>query len=151
MEFENPLPGSMGGTTNPRKHSMKTITLLAAVGMLGALPLSAADVQASVVTSSGTLSAYEPGSSFVVKETSGPVTYGYAPQVTYVTRSGTVIPETELRQRLVVGRPVSVQYVTEGERRLINRVIVDDGEVEAVEKVDKVKKVEVEADDDDDD
>ena len=128
---------------------MKTITLLAAVGMLGTMPVAAADVAAtSVVTSSGTLSSYEPGSSFVMTESSGPVTYAYGPQVTYVTRSGTVIPETELRQRLVAGRPVSVQYVTEGDRRVINRVIVDDGEVQTV---DKVKKVEVEDDDDDDD
>jgi hypothetical protein len=98
--------------------------------MLGAMPLAAADVEASVVTSTGTLSQFEPGTTFVMTEPTGPVTYHYGPKVVYVTRSGAIIPEPELRTRLVVGRPVSVHYATEGDRRIINRVVVDDDDAD---------------------
>ena len=42
----------------------------------------------SVTTSSGTLHEYTPGTTFIVKETSGPVTYKYGTTVTYVTKKG---------------------------------------------------------------
>jgi hypothetical protein len=119
----------MGKTENP-KLNMKTLILLVTAGMLSALPLAAADVEASVVTSTGTVAQYVPGSTFVMTEPTGPVTYAYGPQVTYVTRSGTVIPETELRSRIVAGTPVSVHYVTEGDRRVIRRVVVDSDDID---------------------
>jgi hypothetical protein len=107
---------------------MKTFALIAAaVGMLGALPLTAQDVRAAtVVTSRGTVSAFEPGTRFVVTEPSGPVTYSYGPNVVYKTSSGVVIPESEYRTRFVSGAPVRVHYVTEGDRRVIKRVVLRD-------------------------
>lgn len=77
-------------------------------------------------TSSGTITEYAPGSTFVMKETSGPVTYGYGPTVTYVTRSGKVLTDADVKTRIKVGAPVSVTYRTEGERRLIDRIEIDD-------------------------
>src|SRR4051795_7256667 len=104
---------------------MKTITLLAAaVGMLAALPLKADDVK--IVSSRGTVSAYEPGTRFVVTEPTGPVTYNYGPNVVYKTSSGTVIPESEYRTRFVSGAPVRVHYVQEGDRRVVKRVVLRD-------------------------
>jgi len=77
-------------------------------------------------TGTGTITEYAPGTTFIVKETSGPVTYRYGKTVTYVTKSGKVITEDALRTRIRVGLPVSVQYVLDGENRVISRVVIDD-------------------------
>jgi len=77
-------------------------------------------------TSSGTLTEYTPGSTFIMKEASGPVTYAYGPSVTYVTKSGKVLTDDDVKTRIKVGSPVHVTYRTEGDRRLISRVEVDD-------------------------
>ena len=77
-------------------------------------------------TTTGTLSEYVPGKTFIVKETSGPVTYHYGKKVTYVTKKGTTLTEDQVRTRIKVGIPVSVHYMTEGENRVISRVEVDD-------------------------
>ena len=77
-------------------------------------------------TSSGTVTEYVPGTKFIVKETSGPVTYHYGKKVTYVTKSGKALSESDVKTRIKVGAPVSVHYVTEGDRRVINRVEIDD-------------------------
>jgi hypothetical protein len=92
----------------------------------------AADVTGSTTTtttttrSSGTISEYVPGSSFVVKESSGPIKYRYGKKVTYVTRSGKTLSDDEVRTRIKVGAPVSVQYSNEGEDRVIDRVEIED-------------------------
>jgi hypothetical protein len=78
----------------------------------------------------GTIVEYTPGSAFVVRETSGPVTYRYGEGVTYITRSGTALTEEQVRTRVKVGAPVRVHYITEGEDRILNRVEIDDDEVE---------------------
>jgi hypothetical protein len=77
-------------------------------------------------TGTGTITEYTPGTTFIVKETSGPVTYRYGKTVTYVTKSGKVIAEDALKTRIRVGLPVSVHYVTDGDNRVISRVVIDD-------------------------
>jgi hypothetical protein len=77
-------------------------------------------------TSTGTVTEYVPGTTFIVKETTGPVTYRYGTKVVYVTSSGKAIPEAELKTRIKVGNPVSVEYVSEGDARVVNRVVIDD-------------------------
>ena len=77
-------------------------------------------------TSTGTITEYSPGSAFVVKETSGPVTYRYGETITYVTRSGKTLTDDEVRARVKVGIPVNVQFSTEGEDRIINRIEIED-------------------------
>jgi hypothetical protein len=77
-------------------------------------------------TSSGTITEYTPGSTFIVKETSGPVTYRYGKSVTYVTKSGKTISDAELKTRIKVGAPVHVHYTTDGDARVISRVEIDD-------------------------
>ncbi len=77
-------------------------------------------------TSTGTLHEYTPGTTFVVKETSGPVKYRYGKSVTYVTKKGKTLSEDQVKARIRVGVPVSVQYSTEGETRVVNRVEIDD-------------------------
>ncbi|TLD69439.1 hypothetical protein FEM03_17500 [Phragmitibacter flavus] len=77
-------------------------------------------------TSTGTLHEYSPGKTFIVKETSGPMNYRYGQSVTYVTKSGQTLTEEQVRTRVKVGVPVSVQYATEGETRVVNRIIIAD-------------------------
>ena len=77
-------------------------------------------------TSKGTISEYAPGKTFIVKETSGPVTYRYGKKVTYVTRGGKTLTDDDVRTRIKVGVPVSVNYVTEGDTRVISRVELDE-------------------------
>jgi hypothetical protein len=111
---------------------MKTPYILLACGLLTAGALVAEDrtttttTKTTTTTGSGTITEYSPGTTFVVKEKSGPVTYHYGKKVTYVTKSGKEIPEGELKTRIRVGTPVSVDYATEGDTRVINRVVIDD-------------------------
>jgi hypothetical protein len=112
---------------------MKTAFLLLACGLLCAGTAVAADKEKTTTTtttktttSTGTIAEYSPGSTFVVKESSGPVTYRYGKKVTYVTKSGAEIPEAELRTRIKVGSPVSVHYDMEGDHRVVNKVVIDD-------------------------
>lgn len=114
---------------------MKTTLLLLASGLLCTGALVGADKEktttettktTTTTSSSGTITEYSPGTTFVVKESSGPVTYKYGKKVTYVTKSGKEIPEGELKTRIKVGSPVSVDYATEGDTRIVNRVVIDD-------------------------
>lgn len=77
-------------------------------------------------TGTGTITEYVPGATFIVKETTGPVTYRYGKKVAYVTKSGKIITEDVVKTRIKVGAPVSVHYVLDGENRVISRVVIDD-------------------------
>jgi len=80
----------------------------------------------SVTTSTGTIHEYTPGSTFIVKETSGPVNYRYGTSVTYVTKSGKTLTEEQVKTRIKVGVPVSVYYASEGDARVVNKIEIDD-------------------------
>jgi len=104
----------------------KTLLTLACALVASAAIAADAETTTTTTTSSGTLTEYTPGSAFVVKESSGPVTYRYGKHVTYVTKSGKTLDEDAIRTRLKVNTPVSVGYTTEGDNRVINRVEIDD-------------------------
>lgn len=74
----------------------------------------------------GTITSFEPGTSIVLKETSGPRTYKYGKTVTYVTKSGKTISADDVKTRIRVGIPVHVTYATEGSDYVVNRVVVDE-------------------------
>lgn len=107
----------------------KTILSLAIVALT---PVAFAQVTSTTTTTTsstvgtGTITEYSPGQTFIVKETSGPVTYRYGKKVTYVTKKGKTLTDDEVRTRIKVGAPVSVQYATEGDARVISRVEIDD-------------------------
>ena len=82
--------------------------------------------ETKTTTSTGTLEEYGPGSTFVVKETSGPIKYRYGKKVTYVTKSGKTLTDDDVKTRIKVGAPVSVHYSSEGEDRVVERVEIDD-------------------------
>jgi hypothetical protein len=107
---------------------MKTLLITAAVGMMALASVSAQTATTTVTTSTGTgtLHQYTPGSAFVVKETAGPISYTYGPEVVYATRAGVVLTPEQVQTRIRVGVPVNVEYVPQGETRVIRRVIVDE-------------------------
>src|SRR4051812_26535741 len=116
----------------PNKNRKMKKILLPILALCASAAFAADAVQQSTTTttktttSTGTVSEYAPGTTFVVKESSGPVTYRYGKTTTYVTRSGKKLSDDEVRTRIKVGAPVSVHYITEGDNRVINRVEIDD-------------------------
>ena len=102
-----------------------TILALSCAALVAGTAIGA-EVVTTTTSSSGTLHEYSPGSTFVVKESKGPVTYRYGKKVTYVTKSGKTLSAADVKTRIKVGVPVSVHYATEGDARVINRIEVDD-------------------------
>jgi len=74
----------------------------------------------------GTINTFTPGTSIVLRETSGPRTYRFGKTVTYVTKSGKVLDEDAVRTRIKIGVPVHVHYAGEGDNMLVDRVILDE-------------------------
>ena len=75
---------------------------------------------------SGTITEYSPGSTIVLKETSGPRHYRFGKNVTYVTRSGKVLDPDVVKTRVKVGVPVRVHYTGTGDAMMVDRVILDE-------------------------
>jgi len=111
--------------TKTKPYHMKKTLLVVVCSMLASAAILA-DEKTTTVTSTGTISEYSPGTTFVIKETSGPVTYHYGKTVTYVTKKGKALTDDEVRTRIRVGAPVTVHYLTEGNDRVISRVEVDE-------------------------
>lgn len=109
---------------------MKIILLTLAFAVIGATAALADDKTVTTTTTStvgtGTITEYSPGASFVVKETSGPVTYKYGEKVTYVTRSGKTLSDADVKTRIKVGAPVRVHYAADGDAKVISKVEIDD-------------------------
>ncbi|HXI73947.1 MAG TPA: hypothetical protein VNG94_00070 [Pyrinomonadaceae bacterium] len=75
---------------------------------------------------SGTITEYSPGSTIVLKETSGPKHYRFGKSVTYVTRSGKVLDEDVMKTRIKVDIPIRVHYTKTGDAMMVDRVILDE-------------------------
>jgi hypothetical protein len=105
--------------------------LLLSMALAVAAPFAWAQVSETTTTTtttegSGTITAFTPGTTIVLKESSGPRTYRFGKTVTYVTRSGKVLDENTVRTRIKVGVPVRVHYLGEGDAMLVDRVILDE-------------------------
>jgi hypothetical protein len=110
-------------------NTMKKILLSIALAV--AAPFAWGQVSESTTTTTttqgrGTIKEYTPGSTIVLKETSGPRTYRFGKTVTYVTRSGKALDEDTVRTRVKVGIPVQVHYVGTGDNIMVDRVILDE-------------------------
>ncbi|MEZ0277056.1 MAG: hypothetical protein ACAH88_19255 [Roseimicrobium sp.] len=109
---------------------MKTLLLTLTLALFGAGAALADDKTVTTTTSTtmgtGTITEYTPGTTFVLKETSGPVTYKYGEKVTYVTKSGKTLSDDEVKTRIKVGSPVRVHYAASGDTKVINKVEIDD-------------------------
>jgi len=104
--------------------------LILSIALAVAAPFAWAQVSETTTTTttegSGTITTYTPGSSIVLKESSGPRTYRFGKKVVYVTKSGKELDEATVRTRVRVGVPVHVHYVGEGDNMLVDRVILDE-------------------------
>jgi len=74
----------------------------------------------------GTITEFSPGSTNVLKETTGPVHYRFGKKVVYVTRSGKELDPTMVQERVKVGVPVHVHYVGTGDNMVVDRVVLDE-------------------------
>jgi hypothetical protein len=111
---------------------MKSTLLILTCAFMGAATLTAQQSNTTTTTTrtvtygNGTISEYIPGTTFIVKESTGPVTYRYGKKVVYETKDGKVISETDLPTRVKVGTPVQVYYDMDGNARVVSRVVVND-------------------------
>jgi hypothetical protein len=108
---------------------MKKVLLSMALAV--AAPFAWAQVSETTTTTtttegSGTITEFSPGSTIVLKESTGPKHYRFGKSVTYVTRGGRVLDEATVKTKIRVGVPVRVHYVGEGENVLVDRVILDE-------------------------
>lgn len=107
---------------------MKTIVISLALAVVA--PFAWAQVSETTTTTTttgaGTITEYTPGSTIVLKETSGPRTYHFGNTVTYVTRSGKVLDADTVKTRVRVGIPVRVHYVGTGDNVMVDRVTLDE-------------------------
>jgi hypothetical protein len=108
------------------KISILSVAIAALVTSAIGQTTSTSTTTTTTTSGTGTLTEYAPGERFIVKETSGPVTYHYGKKVTYVTKSGKTLTDADVRTRIKVGAPVRYDYATEGDRRVISRVEIDD-------------------------
>ena len=104
--------------------------LLLSIGLAAIAPLAwgqtSSTTTTTTTTGSGTITEFTPGSTIVLKESSGPRTYHFGKEVTYVTRSGKVIEPDVVRTRIKIGLPVHVEFTCEGDNMLVNRVVLDE-------------------------
>ena len=106
--------------------------LMLSIGLAAVAPLAFGQTSATntttttTTTGSGTITEFSPGSTIVLKESSGPRTYRFGKEVVYVTRSGKVIEPDVVRTRIKIGLPVHVQFTGEGDNMMVNRVIIDE-------------------------
>ena len=111
------------------QNTMKKILL--SIVLAVAAPFAWAQVSETTTTTTttegnGTITDYSPGSTIVLKETSGPRTYRFGKTVTYVTRSGNVLDPDVVKTKVRVGVPVHVHYAGTGDNVMVDRVIVDE-------------------------
>jgi hypothetical protein len=105
--------------------------LLLSLALATVAPFAWGQVSSTTTTTtttegSGTITSFTPGSTIVLKETTGPKSYRFDKTVTYVTRSGKTLDEDTVRTRVRVGVPVRVHYVGEGDSMMVDRVILDE-------------------------
>jgi len=105
--------------------------LLLSLALAAVAPFAWGQVSSTTTTTtttegSGTITSFTPGSTIVLKESTGPRSYHFGKTVTYVTKSGKVLDEDTVRTRIRVGIPVHVHYVGEGDAMLVDRVVLDE-------------------------
>ena len=102
--------------------------VLAVVAPFAWAQVSETTTTTTTTEGNGTITEYTPGSTIVLRETSGPRTYHFGKTVTYVTRSGKVLDADVVRTRVKVGIPVPVRvhYVGTGDNVMVDRVTLDE-------------------------
>jgi hypothetical protein len=102
------------------------IALAIAASFVWAQTSSETTTTTTTTTGGGVITEYTPGSSIVLKESSGPRHYRFGDKVVYVTKGGKTLDEETVKTRIKVGVPVHVHYVGEGDDMTVDRVILDE-------------------------
>ena len=108
---------------------MKRIILCMALGLAAPFawaPVSQTTTTTATTEGNGTITEYTPGTSIVLRETTGPRHYRFGKKVVYVTKSGRELDEDTVRTRVRVGVPVHVHYLGEGDDMMVDRVTLDE-------------------------
>ena len=106
----------------PMMTSLPALTAFAVSGL--AIAAGTETTGAIPLKDGSTLHIYQDGKMTMEDKVGRPQTM---PQGTPMeTKSGKVITQDMLNTRVRVGNPVSVHYVTDGNNRVISRVVVDD-------------------------
>jgi hypothetical protein len=105
--------------------------LLLSMALAVAAPFAWAQVSETTTTTTttegtGTITEFSPGSTIVLKESSGPRHYRFGKRVVYVTKSGKELDEATVRTRVRVGAPVHVHYTGTGDSMVVDRVVLDE-------------------------
>jgi hypothetical protein len=105
--------------------------MLLSIALAFVAPFAWAQVSETTTTTTttegtGTITEFSPGSTIVLKESSGPRHYRFGKTVTYVTRSGKVLGEDTVTTKIKVGVPVRVHYTGTGDNVMVDRVILDE-------------------------
>src|SRR3984893_4691637 len=105
--------------------------MLLSIALAFVAPFAWAQVSETTTTTTttegtGTITEFSPGSTIVLKESSGPRHYRFGKTVTYVPRSGKVLDEDTVRTKIKVGVPVRVHYTGTGDNVMVDRVILDE-------------------------
>lgn len=105
--------------------------LLLSIALASVAPFAWGQVSQTTTTTtttdaSGTITEYTPGSAIVLKESSGPVSYHFGRHVTYVSRSGKLLDEAMVKEKVKVGVPVRVHYTGTTPDMTVDRVILDE-------------------------
>src|SRR6266850_4025535 len=126
----NPESGALRPIAHQEERNNMKKTVLS-IALAAVAPFAWGQVSSTTTTTStteggGTITEFTPGSTIVLKESSGPRTYRFGKTVTYVTKSGKVLDEDTVRTRIRVGIPVRVHYVGTGENVMVDRVTLDE-------------------------
>jgi hypothetical protein len=113
-------------TKRNMKKTLLSIALAVAAPIAWAQTTSETTTTTTTTEGGGTITEFSPGSTIVLKESTGPKHYRFGKTVTYVTKSGKTLDEDTVRTRIKVGVPVHVHYVGEGDSMMVDRVILDE-------------------------
>jgi hypothetical protein len=84
--------------------------------------MSWAEVTVRTVTSAGAIEQFAPGSELVIRTetTPDPIRYSVTRETTFVDETGTPVAV----EKIVRGVPVNIEYVRDGNRMIVSKVIV---------------------------
>ena len=84
-------------------------------------PATTTETSTTTTTASGTVTTYEPGKTIVVKSEEGPVSFALGTAARIVNGAGKIVTAP-----LRAGQKVRVYYTGTGERRVVERVQVEE-------------------------
>jgi hypothetical protein len=103
-----------------------TLSMALALGLFASVPVSAADTAVTTTekttTYSGVVSEVNPTTSTIILKSEAapaPVTYNFTKETVFVDAQGKVVTYETIKNS-----PVTVEYIKEGERTIVRRVVV---------------------------